>query len=84
VVCFSPAEMALPFGQFLASLAIIAGICAAAQQARKAVYAYVEDNLVRSLVLEAIAAADLCGCCFELIIGKMRSFFSVIFNKYGH
>lgn len=29
--------------------------------------------LVRSLLLEAIATAELCGCCFELIIGKVAS-----------
>lgn len=27
--------------------------------------------LIRELLLEAIAAAELCACCFELIIGKI-------------
>lgn len=70
VICFSPAEMARPVGQLLSSLAIIASICATCQQARLFVDRHVSDNLVRCLVLETIAAADLCGCCFELIIGK--------------
>lgn len=33
-----------------------------------------KDGLVKELIFEAIAAAELCGCCFELIIGtKTRS-----------
>lgn len=29
-----------------------------------------KDGLVKDLIFEAIAAAELCGCCFELIIGS--------------
>lgn len=72
VICFSPSEMARPVGQLLSSLAIIGGICGVCQQARLLVDKHVSDNLVRSLVFETIAAADLCGCCFELIIGKVN------------
>lgn len=33
---------------------------------------YVHENFVRSLILEGIATAELCGACFELIIGKQN------------
>ena len=30
------------------------------------------DGLVKTALNEAIAAADLCGVCFELIIGRFK------------
>lgn len=30
-----------------------------------------KEGLVKELIFEAIAAAELCGCCFELIIGRI-------------
>lgn len=33
-----------------------------------------ESNLTKILLLELIAAAELCACCFELIIGKFGLF----------
>ena len=42
------------------------------EMARKLV-APLNDGLVKTALNEAIAAADLCGVCFELIIGKNYS-----------
>uniref|UniRef100_A0A1B0D2Q3 Uncharacterized protein n=1 Tax=Phlebotomus papatasi TaxID=29031 RepID=A0A1B0D2Q3_PHLPP len=42
--------------------------CALAQTARKLSGRVVKEGLVQELFLEAIAAAELCACCFELII----------------
>ena len=39
------------------------------EMARKVV-APLNDGLVKTALNEAIAAADLCGVCFELIISK--------------
>lgn len=36
--------------------------------ARRLVQKYVKEPFVRLLLEEAIAAAELCGCCFELIV----------------
>lgn len=44
------------------------GCCILAQIARKLVQKFVRDGLVPDLLNEAIAAAELCACCFELII----------------
>ena len=41
------------------------------EMARKLV-APLNDGLVKTALNEAIAAADLCGVCFELIISKSR------------
>jgi hypothetical protein len=40
-----------------------------AHGARRLVDRFVSDPFIRLLLQEAIAAAELCGCCFELIIG---------------
>lgn len=61
----------------LASLGISAlfmvGCCAAAQIARFLSQRLVtREGIVPILINEAIAAAELCACCFELIIGKCR------------
>lgn len=38
--------------------------------ARRYVDYYIRDLFVKSLFLEGIATAELCGACFELIISK--------------
>lgn len=35
---------------------------------------YIREPFVRSLFLEGIATAELCGACFELIISKFTEF----------
>lgn len=52
------------------SAGFIGGISLAALIARTLVGRLVKEGLVKELVFEAIAAAELCACCFELIIGK--------------
>lgn len=44
--------------------------CLVAAVARIVVSRTVNSPLVKELLYEAIAAAELCACCFELIIGK--------------
>ncbi|KAK6626550.1 hypothetical protein RUM44_009023 [Polyplax serrata] len=68
VVCFSPSELAVPIEQLSFSTGVILFICALSHFLRQAVDQYVSDSLIRILLQEAIAAADLCGCCFELIV----------------
>lgn len=70
VVCFSPSELAVPIEQLSFSTGVILFICALSHFLRQAVDQYVSDSLIRILLQEAIAAADLCGCCFELIVGE--------------
>ena len=48
---------------------------------RKYVKYYVQQPLIRSLFLEAIATAELCGGCFELIISKLLITKSININK---
>lgn len=56
----------------LISSAFIILCCALAQVARKVLDRFSSINgLVKELFLEAIAAAELCSTCFELIIGKV-------------
>lgn len=45
--------------------------CLLANTARKLTQKFVNNNFVRELFHEAIAAAELCACCFELIIGRI-------------
>jgi aquaporin rerated protein, invertebrate len=55
----------------LISSAFIVLCCVLAQVARKVLDRFSSiHGLVRELILEAIAAAELCSTCFELIIGK--------------
>lgn len=57
----------------LISSAFIVLCCALAQTARKVLDRFASINgLVKELILEAIAAAELCSTCFELIIGKIE------------
>lgn len=53
------------------STAFMVGCCVAAQIARRVAQNVLKDRgIIPVLVNEAIAAAELCACCFELIIGK--------------
>lgn len=54
------------------STGFIGAINVAALIARTLVGRLVKEGLVKELIFEAIAAAELCACCFELIIGKMK------------
>lgn len=53
---------------------------------RKFVEAAFKDNFFKQLVFEAIATAELCATCFELIIGKyfiiLYFYYRVLFPKY--
>lgn len=42
---------------------------------RRVVASTVKSQLIQELFYEAIAAAELCTCCFELIIGKVSLLF---------
>lgn len=54
------------------STAFMVGCCVAAQIARRvAKNVLKEEGIIPVLMNEAIAAAELCACCFELIIGKL-------------
>lgn len=45
--------------------------CVIAQVSRKVLDKFSSiHGLVKELILEAIAAAELCSTCFELIVGK--------------
>lgn len=54
------------------STAFIGLICILACIARKFAKKLAREGLIQELFLEAIAAAELCACCFELIIGIMK------------
>lgn len=51
------------------SLGFMASCCLVAIIGRRVVSITVKSQLIRELFYEAIAAAELCACCFELIIG---------------
>lgn len=56
----------------LISSAFIVLCCGLAQVARKVLDRFTSiHGLVKELILEAIAAAELCSTCFELIIGNV-------------
>jgi aquaporin related protein len=40
-----------------------------AHGARRLLDRLVNDSFMRLLLREAVAAAELCACCFELVIG---------------
>lgn len=55
---------------FVISASFIVLCCVLAQVARKILDRISSiHGLVKELILEAIAAAELCSTCFELIIG---------------
>jgi aquaporin rerated protein, invertebrate len=56
---------------FIISVIFIASCCVLAQIARKVINGLSSiHGLVKELIVEAIAAAELCSTCFELIIGE--------------
>lgn len=50
------------------STGFIAAVAAAACAGRRYIGRLVKPGLVQELFYEAVAAAELCACCFELII----------------
>lgn len=54
------------------STAFICLVCILACIARKFAKKLAREGLVQELFLEAIAAAELCASCFELIIGIIK------------
>lgn len=59
---------------FMGAISIVAVI------ARTFTLRFVKEGLVQSLIYEAIATAELCACCFELIIGKIikkKNYFNI-------
>lgn len=56
------------------SCAFMGVCCLLAACARILVSRTVNSPLIKELAYEAIAAAELCACCFELIIGKYSAF----------
>lgn len=57
-------------GLLAVSAACILMTCTLAYFARIIIKKTVTNDFVKILFEEAIAAAELCGCCFELIIGN--------------
>lgn len=57
------------------STGIIFFYCALALIGRTINKRIIKPGLVQDLFYEAIASAELCACCFELIIGKLNMFF---------
>lgn len=57
-------------GALCVSALCIAMTCGLANVARRLVQAFVRQPFVKLLFEEGIAAAELCGSCFELIIGR--------------
>lgn len=58
----------------LISIGFMGLCCVVAAFARIFVARAVKSAFVKELLYEAIAAAELCACCFELIIGKSNAF----------
>ncbi len=61
------------------STAFIGAISVAALIARTLVERRAKEGLVKELIFEAIAAAELCACCFELIIGKENFSYVIVY-----
>ncbi|KAL0274600.1 UNVERIFIED_CONTAM: hypothetical protein PYX00_002695 [Menopon gallinae] len=68
IVCFSPAAIINPAKELFNSTMIILFLCGAAHYLRRTINYLIEDRLLRLLYCEAVASAELCGCCFELIV----------------
>lgn len=70
----------------LISSSFIVLCCALAQVGRKLLDRFASiHGLVKELFLEAIAAAELCSTCFELIIGNVdvkSHFMDLLFNDF--
>lgn len=41
---------------------------------RRVVKSMTKDNILRQMLLEFVATAELCASCFELIIGERKRF----------
>lgn len=54
------------------SLGWMGACCTAAAIARRIISRRTQPGLIQNLLYEAIASAELCACCFELIIGKTK------------
>lgn len=53
---------------FVLSVCFIVLTCFLAHTARQIINAFINEPFVRLLFQEAIAAAEMCACCFELIV----------------
>lgn len=60
----------MSLGSLVVSTGYMGLFCALGQLARRLNERLTRQGLVQELINEAIAAAELCSCCFELIIGK--------------
>lgn len=60
----------MSLGSLIVSTSYMGLSCALAQVGRRLNEKITQPGLVQELFNEAIAAAELCACCFELIIGK--------------
>jgi len=71
--CLKVCRRAAGFSTMLPSLVVSALFVlltlVLAHGARRLADRFVKDPFIRLLFHEAIAAAELCACCFELIIG---------------
>lgn len=54
------------------SLGFMGTCCASAIVARRIASRAIKTGLAQELVYEAIAAAELCACCFELCISELK------------
>ena len=54
------------------SLGYILLNCFLAEALRKVIGSVFQEGLLRTALNEALAAAELCACGFELIIGKLK------------
>lgn len=61
------------------STGFIGVCCLIAAIGRGIVSRLVKPGLVQELYYEAISTAELCACCFELIIGKLRNVLRLIY-----
>lgn len=62
----------MSLGSLVVSTGYMGLFCALGQLARRLNERLTRQGLVQELINEAIAAAELCSCCFELIIGKYK------------
>lgn len=68
--CAVPISSSMSTAALVVSTAFIGGCATAACAARRAIGRLVKPGLVQELFCEAVAAAELCACCFELIISE--------------
>lgn len=70
----SRASLIMSTAALVVSTAFIGCVAAAACAARRTIGRLVKPGLVQELFYEAVAAAELCACCFELIISEYYTF----------